>query len=73
MRGLFLEDLSLCLVGLQFCLLLYYCGRLCLELPLFLLCGVFKYRAFTSIVARMQFDGMIVFSSRRIMCPLSLM
>ncbi len=36
-------------------------------------CGIFRYSDFTSIVVSMQFSGIIVFSSRFIMSPLSFM
>ena len=36
-------------------------------------CGMFRKRAFTSMVDRMQFVGIVSCSSRWIRCPLSLM
>ncbi len=36
------------------------------------LCGIFRYNALTSIVASVQSVGILVSSSMRMMCPLSL-
>ena len=36
-------------------------------------CGMFRWRAFTSIVAKRELDGIVIFSNSRIRSPLSLM